>query len=95
MARMNKRYLVDVANINPAEYITVWECNCAYGLQVVMAVDDLMYLPEYKPPKGHWVGIDDEPFDMWECDNCGYVIEREEPTNFCPNCGADMKGEGE
>lgn len=30
----------------------------------------------------------------WKCSECGCVFEDEEPTyNYCPNCGADMKGE--
>lgn len=30
----------------------------------------------------------------WHCSECGYVIERLQPAwNFCPNCGADMRGE--
>ncbi len=46
--------------------------------------------------KGHWVGIDDFPHDTWECDGCGYVVENDnriEDWNFCPNCGADKRGE--
>lgn len=30
----------------------------------------------------------------WKCSECGCIFEDEEPTfNFCPNCGADMRGE--
>ena len=46
--------------------------------------------------KGHWVGIDDYPHDTWECDRCGCVVENDnriEDWKFCPNCGADMRGE--
>ena len=47
--------------------------------------------------RGTWVGIDDEPFTVFECDTCGYDYEHiyGEQSNFCPNCGADMKGESE
>lgn len=32
----------------------------------------------------------------WKCSECGCVFEDEEPTyNYCPNCGADMRGEKE
>jgi len=32
--------------------------------------------------------------DTYECDKCGYqVIDESFRTNFCPNCGADMRGD--
>ena len=46
---------------------------------------------------GHWIGIDEEPHEDYECDACGYVvstwtanIEPHEEYKFCPNCGAKM-----
>ena len=51
--------------------------------------------------RGHWVEIGDEPYDEWECDVCGFVIdgsgcidpeEYRDVYKFCPNCGADMRG---
>lgn len=33
-------------------------------------------------------------YDYWFCDACGYRVENGQPMyNFCPNCGADMRGE--
>ena len=55
-----------------------------------------------KPEIGHWVEIGDEPYDEWECDVCGFTIdgsgcidpeEYRDIYRFCPNCGADMRGE--
>lgn len=47
---------------------------------------------------GHWIGIDDEPWETYECDKCGYITEDIEcsygiPNNFkyCPSCGALME----
>ena len=68
------------------------------------AQTELMMLPSAKPerPRGHWVEIGDEPYDEWECDVCGFVIdgsgcidpeEYRDVYRFCPNCGADMRGE--
>lgn len=51
-------------------------------------------------PQGEWVG---NAFDEHHCNRCGYpALWEEEPddyyevqSRFCPNCGADMKGENE
>ena len=40
--------------------------------------------------RGSWVGIDDEPCDVWECDRCGHIVETEYPPRFCEECGARM-----
>lgn len=52
-------------------------------------------IKELLPQKGHWVGIDDEPFEDWECDRCGYTVFANDVTpieyNFCPNCGCRME----
>ena len=51
-------------------------------------------------PHGEWIGEADGYYngeliyDTWYCSNCDYVVDDEEPPtwNFCPNCGARMKG---
>lgn len=44
--------------------------------------------------RGNWIQTweedDAEPMVLWRCDSCK-TVERK-PTNFCPNCGADMGG---
>ena len=46
--------------------------------------------PTVEPVRGEWIGVE---FDMFfECSNCGYSTDYR-LTNFCPNCGADMRGE--
>lgn len=35
-------------------------------------------------------------YDYWFCDTCGYRVENGRPMyNFCPNCGAYMRGEND
>ena len=55
--------------------------------------------PEWK--KGVWICTDDDIFNCSECDfeidatGCIDPIEYLKTYNFCPNCGADMRGEKE
>lgn len=60
-------------------------------------------LPSVSPetPVAHWVAVDDEPHEWYECDHCGYSfttksanIMPEEENKYCPNCGRKME-EGE
>lgn len=59
-------------------------------------IDRIKQLPPAQPQriKGRWLysSYDDESgFDeSWTCDQCGYMTNIEE-TNFCPDCGADMR----
>ena len=52
---------------------------------------DIFHGGNYTPIKhGRWVGIDDFPHEVWECDKCGKIVETDEPPNYCENCGARM-----
>lgn len=50
--------------------------------------------------RGRWVGIDFDGYAdgnpvyyTWKCSVCNCLVEDDEPTwDFCPNCGADMRG---
>lgn len=53
-------------------------------------------------PKGRWIGTgydgyaDGCPvYDLWECSECRAefgCVEDPPPYEFCPSCGADMRG---
>lgn len=52
---------------------------------------------EEQPKTGEWDMCydDDAPQDgVWFCSVCGYarLVDDISPQNFCPNCGADMRG---
>ena len=49
--------------------------------------EELRKLPAVKPERktGRW--IDDN------CSECGQYVYHGDARNFCPNCGADMRGE--
>lgn len=56
-----------------------------------------------EPKTGHWIALNDDYFDWYECSECGYGDEGEMQysseydvrTNYCPRCGAKMESEGE
>ena len=65
------------------------------------AIREIEQLPTVQPKRGKWeMGIDDR---FVECSECGLMTTRNElrglavfgknEPNFCPNCGADMRGE--
>lgn len=37
---------------------------------------------------------DDEP-ELYKCDNCGYVVDEDHMSPFCPGCGKRMRAEDE
>lgn len=57
------------------------------------AISEIEKLPPVtpKPKTGHWIDREIYDADRWKCSECG----RTEPykENYCPKCGADMRGE--
>ena len=53
-----------------------------------MAIEAL----KQEPKTGHWLHSDDL-YETYICSECNYNTEDYEKYNFCPNCGADMRGE--
>ena len=57
-------------------------------------------VPSADRPQGEWIGEADGyadgefVYDTWYCSNCDYAVDDDEPPiwNYCPNCGARMKG---
>ena len=62
-------------------------------------IDSIRTIPSADRPQGEWVWHEDE--DICNCSRCNFEIDAEgciDPIayvkiyNFCPNCGAKMKG---
>ena len=76
-----------------------------FDRQVVLAKarDAIVSLPSADRPTGEWINKDSSVIGItYECSNCGrdyvsavsYDIKGNEwRYNYCPNCGADMRGE--
>ena len=67
------------------------------GSNYVSIKKQIKAIPSAEPKTGHWIGIDEEPHEDYECDKCGYVvstytanIKPHTEYKFCPNCGARM-----
>ena len=63
--------------------------DCINGVEEV-----LKSLPSVQPKRGKWI-IMDAGFPVPKCSVCGEKANMRKRSyyNFCPNCGADMRGE--
>ena len=72
-----------------------WSANAVYS-DVMQGA--LLELPSAQPERktGRWIPHEDEDGEHYgdKCSECGewYVMPYGK-TNFCPNCGANMRGE--
>lgn len=62
--------------------------NGSYGTAINLAIKAL----EQQPSTGHWIKMG-EGFTPYECSECEAVEFKK--SKYCPNCGADMRGEEE
>ena len=72
--------------------------GCGYchqgGDEVEEAFKMVIKALEQEPIKGEWIRVTDKSGKLvWECTNCKW--QQRVTTNFCPNCGADMRGGNE
>lgn len=61
-----------------------------------MALDMAIKALEREPKTGHWILHKEISVfsDMYKCSECG-IINGNHFYNFCPNCGADMRGDAD
>ena len=86
--------------------ITRWFVGDGYSTQVVTHTRDIPTIdPESLRPKGEWTECDwveydghgeciHYPKEALRCSNCCNAFKKKLlwKRNFCPNCGADMRG---
>lgn len=71
-------------------------CNGKQIAVMLMAKDVneiLKKVPSANRPKGEWIGGRVGHGPGYTCSICGYGVYPWNNTNFCPNCGCDMRGE--
>ena len=81
-------------DVKPMVSIVLTLTKYAIDAAPTLTLDDLR-------PKGRWV---DHCVRDWRCSECGEKANKirnvdgycyDDKPNFCPNCGADMRGDGE
>ena len=82
--------------ISRADTIEAMCSKCVIKEECIGECSDVVVIKNMPPvqperPKGDWKLVD----HLWECDCCQYRQNKSKPTNFCPNCGADCRGEKE
>lgn len=61
-----------------------------YGVEIInLAIEAL----EAERPKGHWIDEEVRGFIEPYCSVCGTGLDVIYHYKFCPECGADMRGE--
>lgn len=61
------------------------------------SVEAIKKLPSAEPKRGRWIHHPEIGWgETWLCDQCGEkttsTVMGKPRANFCPNCGADMRG---
>lgn len=77
------------------EYLTILGGIGGINDKEAMALEIAIEALEQEPRKGHW-DIKDNMW--WVCSACGCktrMMKKYNVPNFCPACGADMRGEEE
>jgi membrane protease subunit (stomatin/prohibitin family) len=63
--------------------------------QVIKAMRETGRLEQQRPHgKWEWTCPSPTMIKTPHCSNCGHINDFLMETNFCPNCGADMRKEG-
>lgn len=89
---IDRQQAIDAIN----EYMVGKRCDTD-GTMMARLINELVInkLPSIQPKRGKWHYTDGKPARIGlsfgvVCDRCG--IESEYCTNFCGECGADMRG---
>lgn len=97
---INRQQAIDAVKNTLSEYEGDYDCRSRYGV-LADAVENLKNLPSAQPKHktGHWIYRKElsKHGDMWSCSECNekttVSVMGKPRHNFCPLCGADMRGE--
>ena len=76
--------------ISRADAIKIVQNRCKrYTTACVLAVTEIRNLPPIQPKRGRWEQKDFK----YHCSCCDGIAPKAIRWDFCPNCGADMRGQ--
>ena len=80
----------DAISYDPTEQINGFKDEIAIYESFVKELEDI---PSAEPKQGEWLFVGNSIEAEWECSECGEKEfgSKSSLTNFCPNCGADMR----
>ena len=100
---ISRQAAIDAVKKNTFRLTVAEEQNCgghvAWSAEAVYSEvmeGALLDLPSAQPERknGKWIVSHIPDSMLWECNQCGFDCGAHS-FNFCPNCGADMRGEQE
>ena len=70
------------------------DCTDIKGFEYRQMHDALMEIQRADRPQGEWMFVESKISDrkLKKCSVCGFGYVSLKPDNYCPNCGARMKG---
>jgi len=80
-----------------------YEERCDDDFRMELGTENMNILADAllrQPKQGEWIAITQNNYSEWKCSECCSsalldVNDQIELSNFCPNCGARMKGESD
>lgn len=108
MAKIHDKYVIELAEVikgygNDPDVEDPFELSLFYRFyelpNIAIQRENFLKMKPLETRKGKWIddGLysDNFPHHAWHCSECGEdVIEIDTPWfKFCPNCGADMRGD--
>lgn len=97
-----KEYIEREALMRRIKEIHCAECDSYHGVRCRACwVDDTLDYIDSEPAAdvapvvhGRWLEQEKYTFGiMYDCSLCGHrILDNGHPWNYCPNCGADMRG---
>jgi len=96
---MTREDAIKVLELMKEGFIAVQNGNSVmygFGNYGVQAFDMAIEALECAPPKGRWLNVDGIPTKAQYAVYCSECTNWSEyASNYCMNCGADMRGEGD